>query len=218
MGAAGPKGCCTCTTVSTSGPGKAMAVWSFDPLRRSVLGFALLALVLTGCRGKPPSTPRGDEIRVPDQEARDFTLTESSEGKKSWTLWASYAAMFHDRSLVDARTVRIDFFDDQGERNSTLVANQGLVNQRTNDLEARGRVRIQTTTGVVLETDSLRWVNARGRIVSDAFVRVTRGGDVVTGYGFESDPSLDHFQLTREVKAQVRDEGNEAGDLDGAGP
>lgn len=166
---------------------------------------ALLAFGLGACQGKPSSTPSGAEVRLPDQEARDFTLTESSEGRKSWTLRATYAAMYNDRNLVDAQTVRIEFFDAKGEVSSTLVADEGLVHQRTNDLEARGRVKIVTTKGVTLETDSLRWKNATGTIVSDAFVRVTRNGDVVTGRGFESDPNLDHFHLSSEVQAEVRE-------------
>jgi len=185
----------------------------FDRAGTCVLVSALLALGLDGCRGKPTSTPSGAEIRVPDQEARDFALTESSEGKKSWTLRASYAAMYNDRNLVDAQTVRIEFFNDRGETYSTLTADQGLVHQQTNDLEARGHVNIVTTTGVTLETDSLRWLNTTGKIVSDAFVRVTRKHDVVTGWGFESDANLDHFHLSREVRAEVREvEGAEAGD------
>lgn len=183
-----------------------MRLHRFDPGWAGVLVFAFLAVALAGCHGRSPSTPRGEEVRVPDQEARDFTLTESSEGKKNWTLWASYAAMYNDKNLVDARAVRIEFFDERGAKNSTLNADQGLVHQRTNDLEARGNVRIVTTSGVTLETDSLRWRNARRKIVSDAFVKVTRGGDIVTGYGFESDPQLEHFHLAREVQAEVRDE------------
>lgn len=185
----------------------------FDRAGMCVIVSAFLALGLEGCRGKPTSTPSGAEIRLPDQEARDFTLTETSEGKKSWTLRASYAAMYNDRNLVDAQTVRIVFFNDKGETYSTLTADQGLVHQRTNDLEARGHVNVVTTTGVRLETDSLRWMNTTGKIASDAFVRVTRKHDVVTGWGFESDANLDHFHLSREVRAEVREvEGAEAGD------
>lgn len=185
------------------------------PPRASIarIGFVCAAAALTaawtGCQGRTASAPSGSEVRLPDQEARDFTLTESSEGKKNWTLWASYAAMYNDRNLVDARTVRIEFFDAGGKRFSTLLADEGLVDQRTNDLKARGRVRVTTETGVRMETDSLRWLNAQGKIVSDAFVRVTRRHDVVTGFGFESDASLDHFRLSREVRAEVRDEGSD---------
>ena len=181
--------------------------------RRSIVLF-VLALSLAGvggCRGKASVPAGGEEVQVPDQEARDFTLTESSEGRRIWTLWASYAAMFNDRSLVDARTVKIEFFNRDGEKYSTLVAEEGRVHQRTNDLEARGNVRVTTESGITMETDSLRWINKTGRIVSDAFVRVTRKHDVVTGYGFESDASLEHFHIAREVRAEVRAEDQEAG-------
>lgn len=166
---------------------------------------AVLAVGAAGCHSRPTSTPSGADVQLPDQEARDFTLTESSEGKKNWTLWASYAAMYNDQSLVDAKTVRIEFFDKDGKKFSTLVAKQGRVHQGTNDLEARGNVVVTTETGIKMETDSLRWQNAAGKIVSDGFVKVTRKNDVVTGYGFESDPSLDHFHLRRQVRAEVRD-------------
>ena len=171
---------------------------------------ALTSLLVLGCQSRPASTQSGSDVRLPDQEARDFTLTESLEGRKNWTLWASYAAMYNDQSLVDAKTVRIEFFDKDGKKFSTLVARQGRVHQRTNDLEARGNVVVTTESGIRMETDSLRWQNRIGKIVSDGFVKVTRKSDVVTGYGFESDPSLDHFHLRREVRAEVRDTGGDS--------
>lgn len=177
----------------------------------TVLLAVLLAVPAVGCRRQPTSNPSAGDVRVPDQEARDFTLTESLEGRKNWTLHAVYAAMYNNQSLVDARTVRIEFFDKDGKKFSTLLADEGRVYQRSNDLEARGHVRVTTESGIFMETDSLRWQNARGKIVSDGFVRVTRQHDVVTGYGFESDPSLDHFTLRQEVRAEVRDTGEDGG-------
>jgi hypothetical protein len=35
-------------------------------------------------------------------------------------------------------------------------------------------------------------------------VRVERGSDVLTGYGFESDPNLRHYEFKRRVSATVR--------------
>lgn len=169
---------------------------------------AALAVTAAGCTSRHVPTPSATEVRMPDQEARDFALTETSEGKKNWTLLATYAAMYNDKNLVDARTIRIDFFDEKGKRSSTLTADQGLVDQRTNNLEAVGRVHIVTETGVKMETDSLRWINNTQKIVSESFVRVTRQGDVVTGYGFESDANLEHFHLKREVRAEVQDTGH----------
>ncbi len=175
-----------------------------------VLSLVVVAIVggQSGCESRSSPAPGAAELHFPDQEARDFTLTETSEGTKNWTLWASYAAMYNAKNLVDAKTIQIEFFDSKGKRYSTLVADQGLVDQRTNNLEAIGRVRVVTETGVHMETDSLYWINNTQKIISDSFVKVTRKGDVVTGYGFESDPNLDHFHLKREVRAEVRDTGH----------
>ena len=178
-----------------------------SPQGVSILAWAAIVGLSLGCQSRTAPVPGASNLRMPDQEARDFTLTETSEGKKNWTLWASYAAMYNDRNLVDAKTIQIEFFDSEGKRYSTLVADQGLVDQRTNNLTAIGKVRVVTETGVHMETDSLRWINRTEKIVSDAFVKVTRKEDVVTGYGFESDPNLDHFHLKREVRAEVRDTG-----------
>ncbi|HET9952143.1 MAG TPA: LPS export ABC transporter periplasmic protein LptC [Candidatus Eisenbacteria bacterium] len=168
------------------------------------VGLPTLLLSSAGCHRRTAPVASSDELRIPDQEARDFTLTESAAGKKNWTLRADYAAMFNKERKVDAKSVTIDFFDQEGAHYSTLTADQGEIDQTTNDLEARGDVRVTTKNGIAMETDSLRFFNRTGKIVSDGFVRVTRRGDVLTGYGFESDATLEHFKLRREVRAEVR--------------
>ena len=187
-----------------------MKVRSARLLLAGALAWGLSALLLgsAGCHRRTAPVASSDELRIPDQEARDFTLTESAAGKKNWTLRAVYAAMFNKEQKVDAKTVTIDFFDQDGAHYSTLTAEQGEIDQRTNDLEARGDVRVTTKNGIAMETDSLRFFNRTGKIVSDGFVRVTRQGDVLTGYGFESDATLEHFKLRREVRAEVKGAGD----------
>jgi LPS export ABC transporter protein LptC len=178
-------------------------------LLAAVLPLAVPGLLgsVGGCHGGGSTVTSNEEIRIPDQEARDFTLTESAAGTKNWTLRAEYAAMYNREHKVDAKTVKIDFFDAEGALYSTLTADRGEVDQRTNDLQARGNVRVSTKNGVAMETDSLRFVNRTGKILSDGFVKVTRQGDVLTGFGFESDATLEHFRLRREVRAEVRGAG-----------
>ncbi len=169
-------------------------------------GLGLLGSI-GGCQGRSMPVASDEEIKIPDQEARDFTLTESAAGTKNWTLRAEYAAMFNREHRVDAKTVRIDFFDAEGTLYSTLTADRGEIDQRTNDLKARGNVRVSTKNDVAMETDSLQFLNRTGKILSDGFVKVTRQGDVLTGFGFESDATLEHFRLRREVRAEVRNAG-----------
>jgi hypothetical protein len=73
-------------------------------------------------------------------------------------------------------------------------------------MTARGNVVIQTTEGTRLSTEELRFMNREQKFVvpDDQLVRVERSGDVLTGYGFESDPDLRHYEFKRQVEATVR--------------
>jgi LPS export ABC transporter protein LptC len=161
-------------------------------------------IAICGCAGDEPVASRPTAGDLPTTEVRDFTLEESDQGKPAWILSSRYAAQFQNRGIIQARDVTIEFFDQQGAKYSRLTAKEGEVTQPRNDLEARGDVVVTTTDGVRIETSSLRYLNREQKIVSDAFVRLERNGTVVTGVGFESDPSLEHFVLKRRVQAQVQ--------------
>jgi len=164
----------------------------------------LLPAVLAGCSGSPRMSQVPVEGELPDQEVSDFEATETDQGAVQWKMYARSAATYRARNTVVARGLRIDFFDEQGERASTLTAREGEMNDMSHDMTARGEVVIQTTEGTRMTTDQLQFRNKVQRIVTDSFVRVDRQGDVLTGWGFESDPQLKDFQFKRQVKATVR--------------
>ena len=141
---------------------------------------------------------------APDQEVRGFTLTESVGSVMRWRLTARSAATYRNRGVILAQAVAIDFFDAAGKPYSHLTADQGEIRPATNDMLARGHVRIVTTSGTRIDTPSLQFLNRQQKIVSDDRVTVRRGGDVLSGIGFESDPSLDHFEFRKEIKAQIQ--------------
>jgi hypothetical protein len=148
-----------------------------------------------------PQAPAGD---MPSREVKDFSLEESDTGTPEWIPDLGLRGDLRPPGVILARGVTIDFFDAKGEKYSHLTAREGEIKRPSNDMEARGDVKVTTTDGVRIQTESLRFLNREGKIVSDQFVRLERNGDVVTGIGFESDPSLEHFAIKREVKAQVQ--------------
>jgi len=172
---------------------------------------AALALVVGACGSDDHVVPLPPAGELPSEEVRNFTLAESDQGQPEWTMHADYAASYQQRGVIEAQNVVVDFFDDKGARYSHLVAKQGIVHRPMNDMEARGQVVVTTTDGVRVETERLRFLNRERRIDSDAFVRLTRHGDVVTGVGFTSDPSLEHFTLKHEVRAQVQSDSKGGG-------
>jgi len=120
-----------------------------------------------------------------------------------WKLYARYAATYNARNLIQARAVRVDFFDDKGEVTSELTAREGEIKLRSRDMTARGDVVLQTREGTRMSTQEIHFLNLQQKIVSpvEQMVRVERAGDVLTGYGFESDPDLKHFEFKRDIEA-----------------
>lgn len=176
------------------------------PIRVIALLLLAVAMGLSGCSQRRPAGPAGASAELPDQEINDFALTETDAGRPLWKLNARYAAEFGSRNLISAKTLRVDFFDEQGRRSSVLTAREGEINGRTRDMLARGHVVLETTEGTRLSTEELRFLNRDQKILvpEDQLVRVQRANDVLTGYGFESDPDLNHYEFKRSVKATVR--------------
>lgn len=171
-----------------------------------VASVALLLIGLVSCASDRSANPARSTGALPDQEVSDFAITETDEGHVEWKLYARYAAVYNARNQVQARAVRVDFFGEDGARTSVLTAREGEINQRTRDMTARGDVVLETTSGTRLSGEVLSFLNREQRIVvpSNELVRVERDGDVLTGYGFESDPELRHYEFKRQVRATVR--------------
>jgi LPS export ABC transporter protein LptC len=171
----------------------------------SLLAMALL-LLAAGCGGQRSSVPSRAAGELPDQEVSDFALTETDQGTPQWKLYARYAATYNARNVIVARTVRVDFFDEQGAETSELTAREGEIQLQTRDMTARGDVVLQTREGTRMSTQEIRFLNREQTIVSpvEQMVRVERAGDVLTGYGFQSDPGLKRFEFKRKVQATVQ--------------
>lgn len=171
-----------------------------------VLLVVLTALTpsILGCERRGRVDPGVSTGELPDQEVADFSVTETDQGNPQWTMYARSASVFSARNLIVAHGVRVDFFDQDGKRSSTLTAREGELHQLRRNMVARGNVVLQTAEGTRMSTEQLRFLNREQKIVSDDFVRVERGGDVLTGIGFESDPRLEHFEFKRQVRATVQ--------------
>jgi len=175
----------------------------------------LFGALVAGCSQKRSIGPAESSGVLPDQEVSDFVLTETDQGTPQWTLYAQYAGTYSARNTIVARGIRVDFFDEKGEKNSTLTSREGEINQLSRDMTAKGSVVLQNVDGTRMSTEHLKFLNNQQKIVTDDFVRVERAGDILTGVGFESDPQLRHFEFRTRVNATVRTQAG--GILEGEG-
>jgi LPS export ABC transporter protein LptC len=167
-------------------------------------GVLFAGVLLAGCRGETEQAPMPEEpSRGPNEGMRGIRLRNFQVGDTEWVLEADTASVFREKKTVVAERVKVDFFD--GPRHvSTLNADQGVLHQATDDLEARGQVRVVTDEGAVLTTEVLFWDHQRAKIYTEEYVEITQGTDTLAGYGLDADPGLDRVEIRREVRGTLR--------------
>jgi LPS export ABC transporter protein LptC len=165
----------------------------------------LLLLVAQGC-----STPSQEPDRStggpkgPEQTFANLELRETTAGRLEWKLRAARAVRPSTSAATQMESLRVEFFEGSPQVRSVLTSDSGRVDLAKGLLIATGHVVVTTVEGNRLETEELFWDRKNSKVSSTAFVRLTRGEDVLTGIGFEGDPNLEHYEIQKNVQASVR--------------
>ncbi len=157
-----------------------------------------LLLLLAGCSKVDENQPTGSKAAadVPDQESWQSVITITNDGKRVAEVWAGYIALYNEKQITLLKdSIHIDFYDREGKHNSVLTADSGIVYNKTNDLVAEGHVVVISDSGIVLQTEQLRWDNRKQKIISDVPVRFTTATDTLMGDSFISDPDLRNYEI-----------------------
>lgn len=158
--------------------------------------YELLAMSFSGCEEKLKPTVVPVSGKLPDQESWNSTIQFSDSGLTKGILKAGHALVFNDKSMTYlGDSIRVDFFDDLGRHTSYLTADSGVVNDRTNDLEAFGNAYVHSDSGTSLWTQKLFWNNKTQKVTSDVFVRIVSPKETIQGTGFESDRDLRNYRI-----------------------
>ena len=173
-------------------------------LRMAVMA-ALAVLLAQGCSEKASQQLASQGGEVPDEVVSDFVTEETDSGRVSWKLTAPKAYRYNARKVFVMDDPRIEFFDEAGMLQTTLTSDNGEYFQDTRDMLAYGDVLVVSVAGDVLETDSLRYLNAEDKIVSDSRVKITRSDGVYTGVGLECDHDLSSVVVKKDVRATIID-------------
>ena len=176
---------------------------------RFLASWLLVGFLFSACSKEAPENLALTNEKSPDEVFTDFVTMESDSGMVQWKLTAPRANRYNKERLVMLENPVIEFFDKEGKRQTTLISDAGEYSEETRDMLAFGNVQVESVDGDVLETDSLFWNNELDKIFSNSFVKLTRGRDVITGYGLECDPNLNSVDIKRDVQATIIDERGE---------
>jgi LPS export ABC transporter protein LptC len=167
---------------------------------------ALAVAAVLGCSKQDAARVVPQNAQEPDETVTEFVTQETDSGRVQWKLAAPRALRYNARNVFVLEKPVIEFFDEMGNLQTTLRAKNGEYSLVTHDMLAFGDVVATSTRGEVLETDSLRYLNERDKIVSDSHVKLTRGRDVITGIGMECDHTLDSVDIKKNMRARIVEE------------
>ena len=133
---------------------------------------------------------------LPAQESWSSTVFFTDSGKTKAVLYTGHLQVYNMRkeTILD-EGVKVEFFNSNEIKTTTLTSIRGRVDERTNDLYAIDSVVAVNDSGIVVKTDELKWRNRDKKIVSDKFVTIDSPEEHIEGYGFESDQHLRNYVI-----------------------
>ena len=164
-----------------------------------------LSVLLLSCSIEETKPPQVTSQDTPDQILENSTIVLTVGGIKSTVIKANYLIKYEKKDVTLARVIQTDFFDKEGKHTSVLRADSGFIHEQRQDMEVQGNVLVVTDDGLKLETTSLRWDPKINKIVTDAFVKITKNNDIITGYGLETDSELKNIKVKKNVKGKLEE-------------
>lgn len=180
---------------------------------KAVRQFLLFGSILVlsgalGCEDKVKPTVLSDirSEELPQQESWNSTITVQDSGHVKAIIRAGYLRYFEETAQTElSRGVFVRFFGPSGKQTSYLLSEEAVIDENTNDMEARKNVLVVSSDSSRLRTERLFWNNKRQLIYTPDFVTITTAKERLQGHGFEADQSLKYyrvFRVTGQAKTQ----------------
>ena len=179
-------------------------------LSRQVWIIILLGIVgLTGCgkeqTGSTDQAAPTDSTLRPDSEVSGARIYLYDRGRVTTEIIAEKIVKFEALDSTMAYTLDIDIYDSTGAATANIVGDSGIIREGTGNLSLYGNVVVITTDSFKLETEYLYWDSEIDSIKTDAFVRLTKGEDVITGWGLQADQRLHSTKILSRVSGTITD-------------
>ncbi|MDH4221969.1 MAG: LPS export ABC transporter periplasmic protein LptC [candidate division Zixibacteria bacterium] len=152
------------------------------------------------------SSNRTPKVNVlPDQVVENTTITFTHSGVKTAEIKVRYLEKYEKRDMAKGREIFANIYNEEGEHISILKADSGWIRERKQEIKVFGDVVVKSDKGMVLETQSLSWNPLSNIVTTEDFVKITKGEDVITGYGLEADQELKELRIKKEIKGKIKE-------------
>lgn len=165
-----------------------------------VLLCGALLLCTIGCEDKVKPSVLADVAseELPQQESWNSTITVVDSGRVKAIIKAGYLRYFEETAQTELKQgVYVRFFGVTGKQTSYLVSQEAVIDENTNDMEARKNVLVVSSDSSRLRTQRLFWDNKRQLIYTPDFVTISTAKERLQGHGFEADQGLKYYKVFR---------------------
>lgn len=111
------------------------------------------------------------------------------------------AAMVHEFESGDRefpQGIYLEFYDEAGQLESTLRANEAYYFKKENQWRGRGKVEVKNLAkNEQLNTEELFWKPADQKIFTDKFVTIRQQSDVIYGQGLEAKQDMSEYVIKK---------------------
>jgi len=144
---------------------------------------------------KPKIEDNSIQGEIPIHESWNSKVVFSREGKLKAILYTNHLKKYELQKITFLEGVKVDFFNTEQKKTTTLTSKYGKVDDVTMDMYAIDSVVAVNDSGTVLKTSELMWRNKDQKILTDKFVSIKSKEEIIEGYGFESDQHLTNYVI-----------------------
>jgi LPS export ABC transporter protein LptC len=157
----------------------------------------LVFLTFFACSQQTDDTAGYSQDRAPDQEGWNSVVTITQKGEKVAVVHYGHMAHYMEKNTIFFdQGVKVHFYNENGERASTLTSQKGELDEKNNNVKALEHVIVESDTGITLYTNELDYNQRTNQIVSNTDVMITtQAGDTLYGTGLRSDPQLYNYTI-----------------------
>lgn len=160
----------------------------------------MVCLLLLSCSNDLDEVKELSEEFINVEKGSDVSILFTEDAIPTIKIIAPTALRYPDNPPDVAYTkfpdgLQLFVYNEQGEIESELNANEGTMADNSDDLEVNGNVVIVNAKGEQLNTENLTWNKTDKKIRSDGFVKIFTNDEVIYGNGFEADENFTNYVI-----------------------
>lgn len=166
-------------------------------------------LIFSGCSKTENTAGNSDDsvdsVMKPDTESFNAKIHLYNKDRQTAEINADRILKFQSIDSTIAFDLNVNIFDSTRHVTTEITGDSGIIHDNEHIIRIYGNVDLTTENGTRLQTDYLWWDYNTDRIKTDAFVKVTRGEDVITGWGMDADKKLNSIKILNKVSGEIKD-------------